>query len=156
MIKHIWSVLCQRSVVDRDSNTISMFDMLEELSVGIKTNAPEGTNNRPEGIINVPIQYDIVSFWTKEDENSDSSLQIEFIDPNGKSLQTFNHMLEFKEHKRLRSRIHVVGISITTVGIYTFHVKIKEKDKENFRTIAQLPLDVKIVKEDNQKTKTTN
>ena len=32
MIEHAWSVLCTRSVTDRESNNISLFEVIEQIS----------------------------------------------------------------------------------------------------------------------------
>jgi len=61
-IKHIWSVLCRESLINKDDNVISLNGVLEQLTVGLK---PDRDGKLPEKV-NIPINYEIVSFWIKE------------------------------------------------------------------------------------------
>jgi hypothetical protein len=160
MIKHIWSVLCNRSVIDSETNNLSLFDVFEDLNVSVKPNSPsEISGETINKNISIPIKYEVVSMWLKDKDIkvATGTMQIELIDPIGKSLKSFSHNLEIKEiHNRIRSRIKVTGIELTVSGTYIFNIKLKEGDKENFRTVVEVPLAVKIIKKDNQKAKTTN
>lgn len=160
MMQHVWSVLCGRSVIDIETNNLSLFDVFEDLKVDVKSNTLSETNGGTiNKKINIPIKYEVVSMWSKDKDIkvATGTMQIELIDPTGKSLKSFNHNLEIKEaYNRIRSRIKITGIELTISGTYIYRIKLKEGDKENFRTVVEIPLAVKITKEDNQKAKTAN
>lgn len=147
MIKHIWSILCRRSVIDSETNNISLYDSLEELSVGIKVkqqNAP-----LPQAI-NIPIDYEVVSFWMKEniEIHIQADTEIEIVLPNGSTGKSFPQKIDMPEKmQRIRARYRIKGFGVTMPGTYWFKIKIKEGGEKLFRTVSEIPLEVKIQKE---------
>ena len=62
MIKHIWSILCKESIINQDDNNLSLIDVLEQLQV---VAVPQGEVKETEPSINVPINYELVTFLTR-------------------------------------------------------------------------------------------
>lgn len=146
MIKHIWSVLCQKTIVDSDTNNISLVDILEQLTANVNIKDPK--NELKE--INVPINFEVVSFWLKDSAEKvvKANLEIEIIDPEGKVLKKFPQTLEFPPNiRRLRSRLRILGFVLTVSGNYVFKVKIKDEKRKEYQDVAELPLEVNLKKE---------
>ena len=53
MIHHVWTVLCSRALIDRDSNNISIHNVLEQLNIA----AP------PQPDLALNIHFEILSLW---------------------------------------------------------------------------------------------
>lgn len=140
-MKHIWTILCEKSSVDSKTNLLSIFNCVEELSIVIdKTKAPKGDTV-------LPIEFQLISFWTVDDPKKKNILesQVEIIDPKGDSLNKFNNKFDIKEGvSRQRSITNIHGFKITEAGRYTFRVMQKKEGKKEFKIVAELPLDVKI------------
>ena len=144
-IKHIWSVLCKESIINQDDNLISIHGTLEELNVSL-TSMDASSNKLPEKL-SVPFNYEIVSFWVKENKKELAKAQIEYslVSPEGKEL--FNKIQDMGipvNIKRFRSRMKITGFPVTREGDYNFRVKIKEEGSDIFRLVSELPLEVKI------------
>ncbi|MBU4016193.1 hypothetical protein KJ980_06165 [Patescibacteria group bacterium] len=143
-IKHIWSVLCKESVVNQDDNNISIYGVLEELSVFLTPAKETGEIPKKLGI---PINYEIVSMWqrNKDVESAKAEIVYVFVDPENNELLKNTQIMEIpKASRRLRSRMKIVGMPLTKEGDYTFQVKIKEEGKSDFCLVAELPLEIKI------------
>lgn len=142
MIKHIWSVLCQKSSVDQQSNNVSLFDVFEALEVGINPAANIKTSNNPE--LNIPIQYQIVSLWTIADaKNNGGEVRITLISPDGEEKILVNSELKFPTGKRrMRSINQIQGLPVNKSGDYHFVVELKQE--KEFQKVADLPLEVKL------------
>ncbi|PJE67415.1 hypothetical protein COU95_02530 [Candidatus Shapirobacteria bacterium CG10_big_fil_rev_8_21_14_0_10_40_9] len=143
MIKHIWSVLCRKTVIDDETNNISLFDVFEQLGVNASTSEKKDIQ------INVPINFELVSLWVKTTGGKTlrASIEVEVIDPEAKRLKSFIQNLEFSTNiKRMRSRLRIMGLSLTTSGDYIFRVKIKEENQKEYITVAELPLEVNLNK----------
>ena len=127
MINHIWSVLCQRSVIDSKSNNISLIDIFEKLEVNLSVPVSEGKNKVKK--INVPVNYEIVSLWTydKEDQGKNIYLQIKFILPGGKAElnESINDCLMREVFEETGCRIKVIK-EIGMVIEYRSKVAIKQ------------------------------
>jgi hypothetical protein len=62
MIQHVWSVLCARAVIDSESNTISLFDVVEQIVAigpGIAAIGPGA-----EGV--APVSLELVTLWSRD------------------------------------------------------------------------------------------
>lgn len=144
-VKHIWSVLCKESVINQDDNLISIHSALEEFTINIAP-ANSKTTTVPEKL-NIPVNYEIVSFWVKENPKETVKVQIEYslVDPKGNNQFSKVQDLEIPENiKRHRSRMKIMGLPITQSGDYTFVVKKKEAENKKFEIMAELPLEVKL------------
>lgn len=151
-IKHIWSVLCKESVINQDDNLISIHGALEELSVSL-TPINAKSDKLPRKL-SVPINYEIVSLWFKENKKEESTAaQVEYslVSPEGRELIKNTRDMEIPVNiKRFRSRMKISGLPLTIEGYYFFRVKIKETGDRSFKLTAQLPLEVKIKIESKQ------
>lgn len=153
--KHIWSVLCQSSSIDRDSNRLSILNTLEEIKIkqiddtgdGDKRVGPQQTSKEPVG---VPIEFEIVSMLERLDDKEKGDLtkeaEVELIDPQGGSLLKKGFEMTFRKgSKRLRYRIRMDGLKVTTSGTYNFYLRIKDAKNSPFTEVAELPLDIKFL-----------
>ncbi|HCC84501.1 MAG TPA: hypothetical protein DEP87_02365 [Candidatus Pacebacteria bacterium] len=153
MINHIWSVLCRKSVIDRDTNNISIFDVFEQLSVDAKIKEnPDNNENKDNKKINLPIEYELISFWVKDSRQSPfhfkGDVKVEITNPKGLSEKSFEQVLEMpKDMKRLRARMIINGLIIEESGIYNFIVSIKEPGNQKYKKVSEVPLEVIVNKE---------
>lgn len=140
-MKHIWTVLCQKSSIDVETNLVSLFNCIEELDLVIdKIKAPSGN-------LVIPVEFQLVSFWTIENPNKDSLLEIkiELIDPVGKVLNGFENKYPIKKGiLRFRNRTNIKGMPITNAGRYVIKIMQRAEGKKQFEDCAELPLDIKI------------
>ena len=145
MLTHVWSVLCRSSSVDRDSNNISLYEVFEELTVdiGVKKGAQEPKE------FNIPVEYEVVSLWTKDNTNKHvkAEVKIEVVNPADKKNKEFINSFEMPEKmKRMRYRLRIRGLGISSPGYYKFFVYVKEAGEESFRKVAELPLQINLNK----------
>ena len=141
-MKNIWSVIFNRAVVDEKTNSISLFDCVEEITVNF---------SKPEDISvpqkNIPINFTIISLWSDNEVSQDRKFEylLEIIDPQGKKINEFsNFPVIEKGKKRLRTIVQMNGMQITSEGEYTLVVKYK-KDSEKFIIASKIPLDIKFI-----------
>ncbi len=139
-MKHIWSILCEKSSIDFESNSLSLFNCIEELKLVI-----DKTKQSKNDKLVAPVSFQMVNFWTTDDDKDENSLKIrgELIDPKGTVLNKFESDFEIKKGiKRFRSRINIKGIPITENGRYYFKTWQKKNDK--FELVSELPLDIDV------------
>ena len=113
-MKHVWSLLCQKSSVDTDNNLLSLFECIEELNLRIdKNKAPKGDK------LVIPIEFQLVSFWVSEDINKEDiiDVEIQLVDPNKKVLSLFKNNISVKKGvQRFRNRLNIQGLHDTKSG----------------------------------------
>lgn len=140
MINHIWSILCRRSVIDSETNNISIIDALEQFVIDVQAKSGKKLPNK----INIPIDYEVVSFWTKSEVDSyfKGKAKIDIVNPDNKLMKSFEQILEMpKDMKRLRTRVRINGFVAENTGIYRFIISYKHNDK-SYKKLVELPLEV--------------
>jgi hypothetical protein len=152
-IKHAWSVLTQASVIDQQTNNISMQNIVEQLQVNVsekssaafKLEHPEVGNVLP---INFPMQ--VISLWRSINPNviPGGDVEIGVFDTIGDLVQKIEFKLQFEAGKgRMRTIISIPTVNITDTGLYLFKVKIKEDGEDDFTEVAEIPFEVVVTKE---------
>ncbi len=150
--RHIWSILSQSSSIDRDTNRLSLLNVLEEVTLKQPGNQEDKKKKEllpSQQPIGIPLNFQIVNLLERLDDKEKGHLikdaELEFIDPQGKSLLKKNFEMNFlKGFKRLRYIINMNGLNITTAGTYNFHLRIREFKDSPFKEVARLPLDIKL------------
>lgn len=144
-IKHLWTILCGSSAVDSDTNSLSIFNIIEEITV---QNIPgQSMNLNDKKGIQLP--FEIVSCILRTQELDGKNLfvdiKLDLIDPDSQILQTLNSKVEIKpQHSRLRVRIKANGITVTKPGAYSFIVSMKENSEKDLKEVVKIPLVVKM------------
>ncbi len=150
MVKHVWSVLCERSIIDKDSNNISLLNVLEQLTVVPPPSKKESDEEKRYGVM--PIKYEIVSLWARE-RTSDPALgreRIMMIDPIGKRTKLSEIDVDLRSFERLRTRQRFAALPIGVDGKHVFSVQLKDERSQDWATVANIPLQI-IIKQRNSK-----
>lgn len=140
-MKHIWTVLCQKSSIDFESNLVSMFSCLEELTLVV-----DKTELVSQKLV-IPVEIQLVSFWTVSDQSKENSLEFkgELLNPAGQVINNFSNQFSIdKGVQRFRNRTNIQGLPVTDSGRYYFRMSQRVNSEPEFRVVAELPLDVKI------------
>jgi hypothetical protein len=139
MIQHAWTVLCRSSAVDRDSNTVSLFEVMEQLVVS--------ETQRKDY---VPISsFQTVSLWYRgEEEIPESGFgRLELLAPDGESRQLTQYPVDLTHHTRLRHRANLIGLPFPSngAGRYWLQVSRRSAEAQEWEVVSRLPLQVEIV-----------
>lgn len=141
-MKHIWSILCQKSSIDFESNLLSLFDCVEEMNLVLDK---EKVSNNDKMII--PAEFQLVSFWAVQDSSDTNSLEMkgELVDPDNQVLNTFSNSFVIKKGiSRFRNRTNIQGLPVTKEGRYYFKVWQRSNNEKDFKLVSELPIDIKI------------
>lgn len=136
MVKHIWTILCSGSSIDRVSNSISLFNVIEQLT------APELPTEWP---VIIPIPFQIVTLWTRLNLNEPATAEARLIleKPTESKPLGPPYTINLDEHHRHRQIIQIGGITLEgpeSFGLWWFVVQIK--DQENWEELARVSLEV--------------
>lgn len=145
MIKHIWSVLTSKSVVDSTSNNLSLIDILEKVSIDIAP-VTEKQALPKDGVINIPLQYQMVNFLVKSEGSKieKGNIKLDLINPGGKSQTILNKEFEIpKNVQRMRIINNIQGIGVTISGIYIFRASMSQEGSK-YKVLAEVPLEIEL------------
>lgn len=133
-MKHLWSIICNRLIIDEQTNNATIIDILEEIKI-----KKEFLQNRKE----LPFFYNFVSLWFVEDEDEyekETNVIIEFYDPNTNKLNDFNFSFALPQRKK-RIRTNVKFDRFLLNGSGTYRIKVKQDNIE----VAEIPLEIIII-----------
>lgn len=136
MIKHIWSLVCQKSVIDSETNNLNIHDVLERIEAEMLSPVPN------DGSIKLPITIEVVSYWFREQAKKDEKRIVEvcILSPQNAVLNNIDQEIPLTQGMdRLRSRLRIQGVPITTSG--TYKVILREKGGAA-EVIAEIPIDI--------------
>jgi len=139
-MKNIWSIIASRTIIDKESNMLSILDCIEQINVSSKDNTID-----KKVIKNIPAKFEIISFWIDEEISKErqGKFMIELYDPNINKINEFQSTFVMpKKMKRIRTIITFEGLPITTAGEYLFKIKLKNDKKESYKQVSELPLEV--------------
>jgi hypothetical protein len=140
-MKNVWSVVCKNSIIDGETNSLSLLETLDEITINYKEEIDRKV------VKMLPISFHIVTLWFDENYKKDRKfiLSVDIIDPKGKVLNTFTQdCLMPKGSARLRATSKINGFGFTDEGKYL--VVVKYKQNSNFTQVAEIPLSIQLKK----------
>ena len=137
-MREIWTLLSRSSAVDRDSNAVSVFEIVEELRIGqLPPNAP-----RP---LNVAFPMTLTTLWERDEGDPQIvPVRFEIFDPEGTNLTVppTPAELNFGDFMRLRSRTNIPGWPVTSAGLYLVRVSISIVGDDRWEVMSEISLPV--------------
>ncbi|MDP2161902.1 MAG: hypothetical protein Q8K02_15585 [Flavobacterium sp.] len=146
-IKHIWSIVCRKGLIENDTNVISLMEIFEKVDVNLKENIKFGEDKS----VIVPFDFEVVSFWKRQlhANVAKGEAKLNILSPKGKRLGGALVNFEIPALKSsARTIAKINGFPITGSGEYT--IEIQEKIGDQYITVTQIPLEV-IVHENSKK-----
>jgi len=153
-IEYLSSILCTGSSVDQTTNNLTVFNIIEKISVAknqLKIPVEPG-NNKEKKII--PIAFELITFWKKvaNKEGVSAQIKITLNDPEGKMMQDKMQIIAMKpEHERLRGRMQINGIRVSKSGEYKYIIHKKEEHSKEFSLVGKVPFTIKILENKDMK-----
>jgi hypothetical protein len=132
MIEHVFSVLCNGTSIDAETNSISLFKVLEQLTVFSETTEP----------VRLLIHFEIVSFWTRQstDIPGRGRMRFTFCSPSNQQKQGVELDVDLSKSINHRTRIISDSIELTGPGKYQFIIELQEGDHPDWQKVASVPL----------------
>jgi hypothetical protein len=143
--KHLWTILCKDTTLDRDTNLISMINIVEGVTMQAEIVGKENMGI----MINLKMVSRIV--FKKEKKDREMIFRVSMITPDGKKILPGNEgrSVEIPSNKdNLRLIDNVEAIPFAGFGEYNFVFEIKQGDK--FKEVYKTPLKLEEAKIDKQ------
>jgi hypothetical protein len=128
--KHLLTVVAQGHSVDAQTNNLTIFSVLEEVSAF-------------EFPVALP-QFSVVTLWERcQGEEGVSFVQrTRLLDPEG--VEVFHFDNEFRlEKPRHRSLGNIGMVPFHEPGKYVFEIQVRKADETEFVSVAEFPLRVR-------------
>ena len=140
MIRHIWSVICQSHSIDKESNNISLFNVLEQVKF---SPTPVAADYDEADFVMISLSFEFVSLWERlgDDETEQTSVRLVVHDPDGKRVGPDERQMSFSVEKaRQRTIVRVASFPYSKPGRYEF--SIEQESGGRWNSVALVPLTV--------------
>lgn len=143
-MKVIWAVLCQRSLLDRDTNNISLIDVVEEIQVTAMPPQVEPGDPAYQLLATNVVEFVVLFGRSNFDTPETSRGRVSLKTPSGTSTNAHEFEVDLSHNLKHRFRLKIPGIPIDGEGIYNFLVDCKTGTGDWDEKFV-LPLEVKIL-----------
>jgi len=153
-IQLAWSLLCSGVTIDKQSNNVSLYNIIEEVHIPREELEEIGDDKNKN--LGIPLFFNLFSVWRRVSGigTINSDVKIEIIDPLGKKREAANRQIQFTEKsERFRLGIAWQGIKVSTSGIYTFKLLSKTEGEKSFSKSGETYLKVNIIEREKTETK---
>lgn len=152
MLQHIWTVLSHSVAIDKATNQLSVFEVVEEFNIHARGMVPPTDGSKVMSVrFGVPT-FTITTLWTRTDPKTPCRgiSRVVFIDPaNKESVLDDSSDIDLTEFMRTRQILKLVGLPFTISGRYRFEIRYKnDPDAEAWTIATALPLDVTLPQSD--------
>ena len=144
-IKHLWSLICGSTAIDRVSNNISLFNVTERLNITINKDDITKIGQRD---ITIPINLEIVNQFEILSEIKKFEVRLDLLDPSDVCLTKTEHKIEMPDKsnaQNIRFIVKISKIKITSSGKYYISVNVREPGEKEFEEIYKIPLRIDIL-----------
>jgi len=141
-MRHIWTVVCKHAVIDKDTNLISLLDVLEEITIFDKP--------KPGGLVNFPIEF--MSLWIRDDLSKPCKgiYRMRYIKPSGENISIGPEIgVDLSEFERSRNKLSFQGVRVDQGGEINFIIEVKTEDL-NWLEIAKIPIKFNFIEREKQ------
>lgn len=140
MARHVWSVLCERALVDQDTQSVSMIDVIEELLL-------EG--ELPAGRVDVPLQASLVTYWTRsaQDAPEQGQSRLRVLSPMGEALASGKPSdVSLREQTRAQVVSRIDSMPLEGEGVYQLVIDLRGEQDTDWSEAGRVPLEVRVQK----------
>ena len=142
MIDHVWSVLCSNTIIDKDSNNISLIDALEQWNLPPDTEFPVVIGN----------PFVLVSLWSRANlsQGAKGRAKVTIRNPEEEAKDIPEYEIDLENYRRSRYRSGMQGFRLVSEGKYVFEVILLNNGVEEVsQIVASVPLEVRLTDPEN-------
>ena len=140
MPEHAWSLLCSRTIIDKETNQVSIIDVVEGITVGLE--APLSTLDKPR----IPLHFELVTLWNRSEPDTPEKAvgKYKLTGPKGEALTDQEIEIDLSQFKRFRSTLKAESLPLPSAGTFLFTVLLRGEDGDSWQKVGHAPLEVTI------------
>lgn len=142
MINHVWSVLCTDTVIDNETNQLSLHSVIEQLTI-LSSPIPGGL---------LPHKMKIATLWIRSDANKPCKglSRVSFISPSGRITGSVEPEIDLSKVERSRNIVLFDAVPIEESGRHIFRIELQNEGEDEWHQVALVPLTIVFSPQENQ------
>lgn len=144
-IKHLWSLICEKAIIDGETNNVSIINAIERFSINIPlSQKEEAVKNGSKGF-SFPIPFEVVTVYRKStlDKEIMFSHKITLQNTEHEILAESNNVHKIERHiTNFRIRNQMRQLLVDKSGLFSIGVWCKENDEKDYILCHEIPFDI--------------
>jgi hypothetical protein len=144
-----WALLCQRGIVDRFTNNLSIMEVVNEIAVDRlpEVGAGEASDDSRESR-GIALGCQLVTLWARSDPEKPEKFwqRVTITTPDGQEHSAPGDRLvgDLVDHNRTRLLTGIRVIPYRGPGIYMFNVLYAESESDEGELVHRVPVEMKV------------
>ncbi len=151
-MRHLWTVLCSRSILDKSTNQLTLVDVIDDVSLrdAVLPTGEHLTDSlanavATDGAANITAKMELVSQWARSDMEKPEKGRARFtiLSPSGELLGNASEArLDMTKFKYSRHMLRFESFSFVGAGTYLLVVQQKSGRAKKWRTVSETPFTI--------------
>lgn len=140
-MEHLWTIPCQVSTVDQETNGLTLVQILENIQLQV----PDFEPDRKE-IVQLIMPMHVVTMWQRSQAETEETgeARVTFVSPSGAVLVDQAYEVPLVTSVRYRYTIRFPSIPFDIPGTYSFNIYRKTPNGQ-MRKISETQLPISVV-----------
>lgn len=133
----LWAVLCYKANVDRDTNNVSLFDIIEEITLGAGQELKEDAE-----MIAMAHHMELATLWrrTAKEVPELGQMRLRIISPSNNITGEAELAIRLDTSLRYRG---IVKLDVLPFGGFgTYYFQVSKKEESDWLEVAKIPLEL--------------
>jgi hypothetical protein len=119
------TIIAQSFAVDRTSNALSIFNILEAINLPAEDPPPERSPTA------LPIPFSVIQFWSRGEatQPEKAETRVRIVAPNGTQLAVVPIAVDLETAPRVRTMLNAAAFPYAGVGEYRFESELRVGDE---------------------------
>jgi hypothetical protein len=137
-----FAVLCVRAIVDRETNLLSIIDIVEETTFTVPAEAIKAAS--PIFLLQNPMVLVLDFSRSQANAPETARMRVKTLDPTGNEIGQSEIVLDMQTVTRSRGFVRLAGMPVSSEGIFKYDVQVLGPD-ESWLPVTEVLLPVKIL-----------
>jgi hypothetical protein len=136
MISCVWAILCEQSIINQETDSISLIEVIEEIVV-----PPPSGDETPFVLFN----FSLVIYWKTQElfgEENEPRFRLRVVSPSKEVLLEGERNIDFLERPKTFTILRFTGFPVPESGLYEFQIQLPNYDEVTWENVQSVTLQV--------------
>lgn len=143
MADHAWSILCASSIIDRETQAVSLLNIVEILTI---TEPAAMLKQALETKAAFQVQMELWSQWFRSDYATPETVTVRcsLVAPGEERLPPQSFLVSLEEAPTAHTRLRISLLPFRGAGVYSWMIEKRVGDADNWEAVARIPMELNV------------
>lgn len=143
MAEHVWSILCSSSIIDRETQAVSLLNIVEIFTI---TEPAAILNQALETKAAFQVQMELWSQWFRSDYATPETVTVRcsLVAPGEERLPPQSFLVSLEEAPTAHTKLRISLFPFRGAGVYSWVIEKRVGDPDNWEVVARIPIELNV------------